>query len=130
VLGETARDPALDLRLDAAARRLGLRVVHGGRLHHLKGPADKGDAVRALLRLGRREQEVLSVALGDAASDRSMLEAVLRPIVMPGPEGLDPALAAALPRAERAPLPGPLGWNAAVLAVLRGTPLPRVAAWA
>lgn len=125
--GGEARDPALDARLDAAARRLGLRVVHGGRLHHLSGPSDKGAAVRALLRLPPYEQ-ASSLALGDAASDLPMLAAVTRAILVPGPNGLDPALAAALPTAERAPAPGPRGWNAAVMTILEGGVLPRAAA--
>jgi hypothetical protein len=57
-----------------------------------------------------------------------MLLAVDRPIVVPRPDGsLDNELAAALPDAERAPAAGPVGWNAAVLAVLGGRSLPRVA---
>jgi len=52
---------------------------------------------------------------------------VERPIVVPRPSGgPDPALAAALPGAELAPAPGPVGWNAAVLALLEGGRLPRV----
>ncbi len=121
------RDPALDARLERAARDLGLRVVHGGRLYHLTGPSDKGAAVRAVLRLPPYRQAA-SVALGDAANDLPMLRAVERAIVMPGPAGIDPALSAALPKAERAPLPGPSGWSRAVLTVLSGGTLPRVAA--
>jgi mannosyl-3-phosphoglycerate phosphatase family protein len=122
VLGASGRDPALDARLDAAARGLGLRVTHGGFLHHLHGPADKGDGVRAALRL-EGDDGSLSLGLGDAATDLPLLQAVSRPIVVPGPDGVDPALAAALPRAERAPAPGPAGWNDAVLAALSGTTL-------
>jgi mannosyl-3-phosphoglycerate phosphatase len=121
------RDAALDARLERAAQGLGLRVVHGGRLHHLTGPADKGSAVQALLRLAPY-RDGASLALGDAANDLPMLRAVERAIVMPGAGGVDPALAAALPAAERAPLPGPAGWNQAVLTVLAGGTLPRVAA--
>jgi hypothetical protein len=57
-----------------------------------------------------------------------MLQAVDRPIVMPDKAGdVDPALASALPGAERAPGPGPAGWAKAVRAVLAGDRLPRVA---
>jgi mannosyl-3-phosphoglycerate phosphatase family protein len=120
------RDPALDRRLAAAARRMGLRVVHGGRLHHLGGLSDKGVAVRLVLRLPRYRR-ASSVGLGDAASDLPMLQAVGRAILMPGPTGVDRALAAALPGAERAPAAGPGGWNAAVLTVVEGGLLPRKA---
>jgi mannosyl-3-phosphoglycerate phosphatase len=111
----------------AAARR-GLRVTSGGRFHHLTGPTDKGAALRVLLgRYAAHGRSFECVALGDSANDREMLLAADRPIVVPRPGGrLDEALARALPGAERAPFPGPEGWNAAVLAVLRGGALPRV----
>jgi mannosyl-3-phosphoglycerate phosphatase len=121
------RDPEVDARLDLAARGRGLRVTHGGRFHHLTGLADKGEAVRAISRAAPVDGDV--VGLGDAANDLPLLLAVTRPIVMPRPDGtVDPALAARLPRVERAPGPGPAGWSAAVLATLSGDPLPRVGA--
>jgi mannosyl-3-phosphoglycerate phosphatase len=114
--------------IERAAGKRGLVVSHGGRFHHLMGGSDKGLAVRTLLalyeRAGRRRE---AAALGDAESDLSMLQAVRRPVVVPRGDGtVDPVLAAALPDAERAPLPGPAGWNAAVLALLDGTRLPRI----
>jgi mannosyl-3-phosphoglycerate phosphatase len=127
VSGAAGRDPELDARLDAAARAFGLRVTHGGWLYHLHGPTDKGDGVRAVLRLYEADP-LRAIGLGDAATDAPLLQAVHRPIVVPGPGGVDPALAAALPRAEQAPAPGSAGWNAAVLAVLSGATLPQVAA--
>ena len=123
------RDPEVDARLDRAARGRGLRVTHGGRVHHLTGPADKGQAVRALVLgwPGGLQGEVLG--LGDAANDLPLLLAVTRPIVMPRPDGtLDPALADCLRGKERAPAPGPSGWSAAVLAALAGEALQRVGA--
>jgi mannosyl-3-phosphoglycerate phosphatase len=112
-----------DERLAAAARRRGLRVTRGGRFHHLTGQADKGDAVRALIRMLEPRG---SVGLGDAPNDVAMLCAVSRPILMPRADGaIDPALSEALPGAERAPAPGPAGWASAVLAVLDGRTLPR-----
>lgn len=121
------RDPEVDARLDRAARGRGLQVTHGGRLHHLTGPADKGQALRAIARATPAEGDV--VGLGDAANDLPLLLAVTRPILMPRPDGtVDPALAARLPGAERAPGPGPAGWSAAVLAALSGGSLPRVGA--
>jgi mannosyl-3-phosphoglycerate phosphatase len=127
VEGTESRDPSLDERFDQAARRRGLRVSRGGRFYHLTDAVDKGRAVHALLALWSGGVG-LTAGLGDAANDLPMLEAVDRPIVMPGRNGLDPTLAAALPRAERAPGPGPGGWSSAVLAVLAGETLPEVAA--
>jgi mannosyl-3-phosphoglycerate phosphatase len=129
VLDRSARGAELDACLDRAARRRGLQVTHGGRVYHLTGPVDKGQAVRALIHgwPGGVTGEV--VGIGDAANDLPLLLAVDRPIVMPRPDGsVDPALAGRLRGAERAPGPGPAGWSAAVLAALAGEPLPRVAA--
>lgn len=111
----------------AAAARRGLRVSRGGRFHHLTADVGKGQAVKEVLR--RCFQGVVrTVALGDAANDLDMLQAVERPVIIPRPEGrLDAALASALPDAEVAPAPGPSGWNQAVLTMLSGGRLSRVA---
>jgi predicted mannosyl-3-phosphoglycerate phosphatase (HAD superfamily) len=98
-------------------------------MHHLTGPADKGQALRALLHAwpGGVRGEV--VGLGDAPNDLALLLAVDRPIVVPRPDGsVDPVLAAQVRAARRAPGPGPAGWARAVLAVLAGEPLPAVGA--
>jgi mannosyl-3-phosphoglycerate phosphatase len=112
----------------AAAQTRGLRVTRGGRFWHLTGDNDKGRALFTLLGLWGAEGCRWSVvALGDSPNDLALLQAAHRPIVVPRAEsGLDPALAAALPRAERAPGPGPAGWNAALLSVLAGDRLPLV----
>jgi mannosyl-3-phosphoglycerate phosphatase len=125
----SGNDLEREARLDRAARAHGVRVTRGGRFHHLSGPADKGDALCAIVRgmPGGPGGDV--VGLGDAPNDLSLLLAATRPILMPGPDGfVDAFLAAGLPEAERAPGPGPAGWAAAVLAVLWGESLPRVGA--
>ena len=109
----------------AAAERRGLRVTRGARFYHLTGATDKGRALRELLTLfARGGRRYTTVGLGDAANDLPLLKAVDRPIVIPrrGRE-LDRDLLG-LAGAERAPAPGPVGWNAAVLTVLRGARLP------
>jgi mannosyl-3-phosphoglycerate phosphatase len=109
----------LDARLQEAADRHGLRVTRGGRFHHLTGPTDKGEAVRALLRVMPLPRPGVTVGLGDAVNDLPMLAAVDRPVVMPRKRGgVEPVLAAALPDALRAPVPGPAGWAAVVLGLL------------
>jgi mannosyl-3-phosphoglycerate phosphatase len=115
-------DEASVAALTEAARERKLKVSRGRRFFHLSGGSDKGRAARVLMGLfeaaGRR---LSSVALGDAPNDLAMLSAVQQPIVIPRPDGTaDPALAESLPGAQMAPGPGPAGWNAAVLAVLRG----------
>jgi len=123
----TGRDPEVDARLDRAARARGLRVTHGGRVHHLTGPVDKGQALRAIVHGMRACVAGDVVGLGDAANDLPLLLAATRPIVMPRRDGtVDATLAAGLPGAERALEPGPAGWSAAVLTALSGGSLPRV----
>lgn len=114
-------------RLVELAERRELRVTHGGRFHHLTGRGDKGLALREWLRLAAHEgRSFATVGLGDAKNDEPLLHAVDRPILVPRPGGaVDPGLAVAFPGAERAPAPGPVGWNAAVLAVLAGERLPQ-----
>jgi hypothetical protein len=63
----------------------------------------------------------VSIGLGDAENDVTLLHAVDRPILVPRADGLlDPALESAFPLAERAPAPGPAGWNEAVLHAVNG----------
>ncbi|HEY7515071.1 MAG TPA: HAD-IIB family hydrolase [Vicinamibacteria bacterium] len=121
-------DPSALPAVEAAARSRGLRVTRGGRFHHLTGPTDKGRALRVLLGLyATAGRSFRTLALGDSTNDLPLLQAVDRAIVVPRPGGgPDASLRAALPDAELAPEAGPSGWNAAVLAVLRGERLPRV----
>jgi mannosyl-3-phosphoglycerate phosphatase family protein len=120
-------DEAAALSRQAEAR--GLRLARGQSFWHLCGGADKGLAVRTLLSLYERERHMpQAIGLGTWQVDLSMLLAVHRPIVLPGPGGVEPQLAAGLPRAERAWQGGPRGWNDAVLSALGQRRLPGVAA--
>ena len=103
-------------------------MSRAGRFFHLTGDTDKGQALCVLLTvLERPGQQLTTVGLGDAGNDLPLLRAVDRPIVIPRRiGGVDSTLARELPQAERAPAPGPVGWNAAVLAVLDGRRLPLV----
>jgi mannosyl-3-phosphoglycerate phosphatase len=119
VIDDTDEDGARAL-VESLAHRRGLQVTRGGRFFHLLGPHDKGKAVRHVLALYGRG--VRSVGLGDAPNDLSLLEAVDEPILMPLVRGgVAGELARALPRAARAPHPGPRGWNEAVLDLLART---------
>jgi mannosyl-3-phosphoglycerate phosphatase len=104
----------------AGAERRGLRLHQGGRFLHLTGASDKGRALHVLLgRLAAEGRLFDTAGLGDAPNDRSFLQAVDEPILVPQADGrVDDLLAQALPRARRAPLPGPAGWNLAVLELL------------
>lgn len=121
------KEEAAALAHEAEAR--GLLVARGERFWYLCGGADKGLAVRTLLSLYEREgSRPKAIALGVWQVDLPMLRAAHRPVVLPGPDGsIEPKLASALPRAERARSGGPEGWNDAVLAVLTGRRLPSLA---
>jgi mannosyl-3-phosphoglycerate phosphatase len=97
----------------------GLRVVSGGRFHHLIGGSDKGRAVRTLRSfyeagLGR----VSTVGLGDGANDVPMLRTVDVPVLVRRPDGSHLEVSD-LPGLIIAPYSGPEGWRDAVLALLR-----------
>jgi mannosyl-3-phosphoglycerate phosphatase len=97
----------------------GIRLVRGGRFHHLMGEADKADGLRAVAEIFAQRwpgQRVRTIALGDSENDLAMLEAADIAVVIPHPQG--PRIE---PRARRvivAPAPASRGWNAAVLALL------------
>ncbi len=97
--------------------REGLRITRGGRFSHLTGNHDKGQAVRTLLNLFRREGDWRAVALGDGLNDLPMLEAVDIPILVQHPDGThDPDVRG--PKILRVDDIGPVGWNRAILELL------------
>ncbi len=98
-------------------RREGLHITGGGRFSHLTGNHDKGQAVRTLLNLFRREGDWRAVALGDGLNDLPMLEAVDIPILVQHPDGThDPDVRG--PKILRVDDIGPVGWNRALLELL------------
>ena len=101
----------------AAARQSGLEATRGGRFFHVLCGADKGRAARLLLELQRRTSpRIISAGLGDAPNDAPLLAAVDRPFLVARPDGSHAALD--LPGLVRVPLPGPAGFNQAVLGLL------------
>ncbi|HSC56714.1 MAG TPA: HAD-IIB family hydrolase [Nitrospira sp.] len=106
----------------------GLRWTKGGRLCHLTGDNDKGEAAELLLRCYRRQQRlryqtnpVESIGIGDSINDAPLLAVVDHPILVQKPDGsFDPDVH--LPQLIRAPGIGPVGWNAAILALLDQPP--------
>ncbi len=111
-------DPAFLGAVAREAAASGLRVVTGGRFHHLVGGNDKGLAVRALRRLfDRGGRPVQAVGLGDSPNDEPMLREVDIPVLIPGPGGRDTD-AVGLPGLVVAPSAGPEGWRDAVLRIL------------
>jgi mannosyl-3-phosphoglycerate phosphatase len=101
--------------LCASIERRGLRHTSGGRLHHLMGDNDKGEAANILSSLYRRKfTDIITLALGDSLNDLPMLEAVDHPILVRNHKGAhDPRIT--LPHLTKADGVGPEGWNEAVL---------------
>ncbi|MCI0434525.1 MAG: HAD hydrolase family protein [Gemmatimonadetes bacterium] len=101
----------------AATAGIGFRLVEGDRFWHLIGRnADKAAAVRVVLKQLCEGTDLISMALGNGASDAGVLELVDVPVVVPRESGPHPLLAS---RGWRvAPEPGARGWAAAVADVL------------
>jgi mannosyl-3-phosphoglycerate phosphatase family protein len=109
-------DAGDEATLLAALREKGLTVIQGDRFHHLTGGHGKGEAVRKLLELYRRQRRPLSaVALGNSANDLAMLREAERAVVVRNPDGTwDAELMKELPGALRTDAIGPKGWREAV----------------
>ena len=108
------RDPA---PLLDAITRAGKRWTAGGRFFHIMGASDKARAVHLVTDLYRRQLgEVTTVGLGDAPNDVAFLRAVDRPIVVASARSEE--VAQGVPGAIVTRLPGPGGWNDAVLSIL------------
>lgn len=75
-------------RIERTVRGSGLRIIQGGRYHHLLGGSDQRRAIAVLRRLYQDCYGTPTLAaLGDAASDGPMLASVDRPMVLPTPDG-------------------------------------------
>ena len=111
-------EPECRDRLLAAIEARGKRWTKG-RFYHITGNNDKGRALRALAEIYRKHDARLrTIGIGDAWNDVPLLRETDVAIVMPSPEA--DGICEAVPGARVAPEPGPAGWNAAVLGLLRG----------
>jgi mannosyl-3-phosphoglycerate phosphatase len=105
--------------------RRGLRCRKAGRLFHLSGDHDKGEAAELLMRCYRREQRlhsqtqaVESIGIGNSIVDVPLLAAMDHPILVQKRDGsFDTGVL--LPGLLRARGIGPTGWNDTVLTLLR-----------
>jgi len=96
-----------------------LAVTCGGRFYHLMGAGqDKGRAVAATTRLFQAvtRDKILTVGLGDAQNDLSMLRVVDIPVLIPGPDRSFAEIQ--LPGLRKASFPGSRGWGEAVADIL------------
>jgi len=118
-------------RIEEVCRQIvtrGLRWTKGGRLFHLMGDNDKGEAASVLLRCYYRQQRIRgqvelieTVGIGDSINDAPLLAMVDYPILVQKPDGsYDPDIH--LSGMIRAPGIGPVGWNEAVLELLAQVP--------
>jgi mannosyl-3-phosphoglycerate phosphatase len=100
--------------LEAAIEREGLRYTRGGRFRHIIGPNDKAKAVSQLAEMFEHAYgDITSIGLGDAINDASFLCVVDIAIIMPSPFASD--ISKLVPNATIARLPGPRGWNDAII---------------
>ena len=103
----------------------GLRWTRGGRFFHLTGANDKGHAADIILRCYQRQgrmdgmtEDFETVGIGDSLNDLPLLLTVDHPVLVQKPDGsYDPDID--LPGLIRAPGIGPVGWNHAVLELLK-----------
>jgi predicted mannosyl-3-phosphoglycerate phosphatase (HAD superfamily) len=104
----------------AALRVKGLTVTKGDRFHHLTGGHGKGEAVKKLLELYRRQHGPLSaVALGNSANDLAMMRETDRAVLVRNPDGTwDAELMKELPGALCTGAIGPRGWREAIEKIL------------
>lgn len=90
-----------------------------GKIFHILGTSDKGQAVSILIRLyGKQRGTIITLGFGDSPNDKPLLEAVDVPIIVQKPSGdYDPRLEA-VSNAIKARGIGPVGWNKAITELL------------
>jgi len=96
-----------------------LRLISGGRFHHVMGKHDKATTMTLLIKQyeKHRNKNLTSIALGDSPNDLQMLQNADYGIIIPNPHA--PKMCVDnhvnLIHAEK---PGPQGWNDTLLALL------------
>lgn len=106
-----------DKRFLHAIEAAGLNWTEG-RLFHLMGRHDKGSAVGLLQALYEKQfGTVTSIGLGDSLNDLQMLQVVDQPVLVRHDDGSYDARIT-IPGLIKTRLPGPPGWNEAVLRLL------------
>lgn len=108
------------LRFKQRIEEQGLRLLRGGRFHHVMGATDKVAGIHWLIQqyqACRPENRFITVALGDSPNDQGMLEAVDIPVV------IDPAKGKPLqlkdnPNAIYPGIKGARGWQKAISSIL------------
>lgn len=112
-------DERLLYNLQKDVQKAGIRIANGGRFLCFIGKGhDKGKAVKKTRAIFAENQahQYLSIGLGDSFNDLPMLSQVDIPVLIPHPDGSIEEFT--LPNLVRASLPGSMGWNRAVSALL------------
>jgi mannosyl-3-phosphoglycerate phosphatase len=106
--------------LSAALRENGFTITKGDRFHHLTAGHGKGEAVRKLLDLYRRQYgSLVSVGLGNSANDLPMLRETHIAVLVRNPDSnWDVEITKHLPNVEQTDAIGPRGWREAIDAIL------------
>lgn len=97
----------------------GIRTLRGGKFIHLMGPSDKADGLRVTKQLYEKkypDTEWITVALGDSANDKSMLDSADIAVLIPHADG--PKIQVDGNHVIHAKYPASKGWNDAVLTLL------------
>ncbi|MBI1997908.1 MAG: HAD-IIB family hydrolase [Deltaproteobacteria bacterium] len=107
-------------KLMAALREKGLAITKGDRFYHLTGGHGKGEAVKKLLDLYRRQCGCLvSVGLGNSANDLAMLcETDIAVLIRNPDRSWDSEVIKHLPNVERTDSIGPQGWREVIDKIL------------
>ena len=120
--GKTPEDPEPLYRL--AAER-GLMIVSGGRFYHLLGNNHKGQAMATVTSwynsqyaFGGEAARIPTIALGDSPNDFPMLLRADFPVMVLSERDF-PELKKKIPNLKTTRYPGPKGWNAAILDILK-----------
>lgn len=98
----------------------GLRLLRGGRFHHVMGATDKVAGIHWLIRQYEAcwpEKRFITVALGDSPNDQGMLDAVDIPVVIEPVKG-EPLRLRDSPNAIYPRMKGARGWQKAIDAIL------------
>jgi len=107
------------VRFIRAIRRVGLDAVQGGRFLHVASGCDKGRAVDWLRGWYAKHygKAPFVIALGDSDNDISMLESADQPVLVKSPVRDYPDVKHAA--SIRTDGIGPVGWNAAIVNILK-----------
>ncbi len=101
-----------------------LNIIQGGRFMHVRANVDKADGVEILIDAYRQEfpdTDWTSIGLGDGGNDLAMLNLVDQAVVIKPKTGNSP-LVVDSPNSLITDVPGPAGWNDAMLQLLKDYP--------